>query len=829
MIITKLRLVKYQRIRLNLIDLFEYTPTAPTQFIIGTNGSGKSSLMAELSPLPADRVEYAKGGSKEIWLTYNGASYQLKSDFTDGQHHSFIRNHLELNEGGTVTVQKELVLQHFHYTNEIHQLVIGAKRFHAMSLSERKHWFTMLSDANYDYAIGVFNKVKDRLRDTVGALKLAKKRLVIESAKIMPQDEFDRLKTDCDELYEQVQFLIEHRLAPQADINQLLNTNAQAIAQIERDSQLLVKRLKTIRKQYPTNEEAIQAIQLEIQDRIAGCKALSQEYFSEHEIVQKLYDAWHATRLESLAEIDKEISTAEEEITAAKKASILGLEQTAPAQVVLASCDAIEAWLPSVQDGLSDNRERQWGRASYALVLEEIEKLQQLINTERNKAARAQQIAEHQRAHKDDEEVSCPKCNHHFRLSFNALILQDAQVAHASALTATEVLMAELAKKIELKDQMGEYFQNYKNFLSTLRATAGLTGFCDHLIASEVILNQPTKIGLLLSHLKRDAGRWAIIEGAQERINGAQKLLEQTGGINSSSQEITARKERLEASVVENSNSQRSFELELDQLVRHTRELKGIAELQTSLALLGKQAKDLYSEASETLRREVYGEFLRHVQTILAGKEQALRASERQQSVINAVTEEIHALTDDETALKLLTKELSPTEGLIAEGLFGFMKAFIDEMNKVIKLIWTYPLVVKPCALESESTLSLTYKFPMEVGGKDTVRADVVQGSDGMKEVIDLAFRIAAMKALKIGDFPLFLDEFGKALDPTHKQATIGLINAIVELDAFEQLFMISHDVVQYGSLGRAEICVLHESNVTLPPNCVYNKHVIMK
>ena len=117
----------------------------------------------------------------------------------------------------------------------------------------------------------------------------------------------------------------------------------------------------------------------------------------------------------------------------------------------------------------------------------------------------------------------------------------------------------------------------------------------------------------------------------------------------------------------------------------------------------------------------------------------------------------------------------------------------------------------------------------MEIGGGQQNHKDASEGSDGMLEMIDFAFRVSAMKALKIGDFPLFLDEFGKAMDVTHKQATIGLIAAIVELDKFEQLYMVSHDVVQYGSLGTAEICVLHEANVQLPPNCVYNQHVIIR
>ena len=70
------------------------------------------------------------------------------------------------------------------------------------------------------------------------------------------------------------------------------------------------------------------------------------------------------------------------------------------------------------------------------------------------------------------------------------------------------------------------------------------------------------------------------------------------------------------------------------------------------------------------------------------------------------------------------------------------------------------------------------------------------------------------------------MDEFGHSMDPTHKAATINLINSIMEQEAFTQLFMISHDLLQYGALTNTEILVLCDENVTIPNNCVYNRHV---
>ncbi len=115
------------------------------------------------------------------------------------------------------------------------------------------------------------------------------------------------------------------------------------------------------------------------------------------------------------------------------------------------------------------------------------------------------------------------------------------------------------------------------------------------------------------------------------------------------------------------------------------------------------------------------------------------------------------------------------------------------------------------------------------VDNKEPGRKDVSEGSSAMEEVVNLAFRITGLKALHLGDYPLFLDEFGHSMDPTHKAATIHLVNTIMTDEAFSQLFMISHDAIQYGALSNTQICVLCDANVIVPKGTIYNEHVVMR
>ena len=61
---TKLILSGYKRLAIKSIHYFEINPTSTVQLILGTNGSGKSSLISELSPLPGNGADFTKDGFK---------------------------------------------------------------------------------------------------------------------------------------------------------------------------------------------------------------------------------------------------------------------------------------------------------------------------------------------------------------------------------------------------------------------------------------------------------------------------------------------------------------------------------------------------------------------------------------------------------------------------------------------------------------------------------------------------------------------------------------------------------------------------------------------
>ena len=95
--ITKITLKGFRRTFLNNIKDLTLTFTSPLQIVLGTNGSGKTSLVRQFSPLPPDPKELFPGGSKCIEYQYKGSEYILTSQLKQSFKNSFVKDGEELN------------------------------------------------------------------------------------------------------------------------------------------------------------------------------------------------------------------------------------------------------------------------------------------------------------------------------------------------------------------------------------------------------------------------------------------------------------------------------------------------------------------------------------------------------------------------------------------------------------------------------------------------------------------------------------------------------------------------------------------------------------
>ena len=195
-----------------------------------------------------------------------------------------------------------------------------------------------------------------------------------------------------------------------------------------------------------------------------------------------------------------------------------------------------------------------------------------------------------------------------------------------------------------------------------------------------------------------------------------------------------------------------------------------------------------------------------------------------QNNLITFLESEIERLKAESRLLSLAIDELSPSSGLIARGMTESINNFIEDTNEFIGKIWSYPMSLSPLKLD-EDIVELDYKFPVSVNGI-VVSKDVEKTSEGMKEIIDLAFVIVSMAYRDMLDFPIYLDEFAVKMDAAHRSAAYRIIEYLTDSTDFTQIFIISHYENGYANLSNADISVLCSVNVDIPSHLKYNERV---
>lgn len=176
----------------------------------GRNGSGKSSLLNELTPLPSDKSNFCnKKGFKKIVIEKDNNIYTLISDFRGKVSYSFLLNDEELNTANLITAQRELVYKHFGITQVIHELMVDQEHFCTMSLVNRKKLFSSITHLNIDSVLDGYNKLREELKNNQLLLKTTTSNLLSEEQKLLSpeQQELNKqnllnLKTHTDNLLE---------------------------------------------------------------------------------------------------------------------------------------------------------------------------------------------------------------------------------------------------------------------------------------------------------------------------------------------------------------------------------------------------------------------------------------------------------------------------------------------------------------------------------------------------------------------------------------------------------------------------------------------------
>lgn len=823
----------FKRLGFGNVSYFSLEAINYCQLILGINGFGKSMLMKEISPLPGNKNDYYPNGEKIVEIIFNDDEYTLKTVYKNSVKCSFIRKSTneELNPGGTQSVQAELVRDIFGYTQDIHHLLHSKELFTDMSMKRRREWFIEVSNMNYDYAIYYWNILRDRLRDITGTIKENKKKLVEESSSILSEKEIEKVNNEIVSIEKEIN-----------NYNKLIETNnysnknnlLQSLLQYkEMLSNLVISILDTIKEKniYLSRYNDLcnlskEEINVELDNLLINISNIETEIKLLTEIIDKDKNTYYNTVKHSRIDpikVKEELDTLQLEYDKISNTLIDNLPLDKDRLTNL-----ISQLIYFVHD--KPNEINYISKDEFHLKESLLNEKEDELNKKKEELSELRTHAKLLQEKRNNHYLNCPNCNHSFIPGFNKEDL-DNIVSKGKDLANTikiEESNLDILRKevLVIKDtynwlnryiSLNERFSDYKSLFDKIDRSNIKN-------VPEIVLKPFEDYSLILD-------KYLNKEKIKSRINELNNLLNTINNLSSISKEdyekeLSDKENRLNSLYKDKDkySLKRKVLLEINKIF-----YKDYHEKRLKIESILKDFNEKELEYIKITTSESISNIVSNLKVELGEKIKLNRDIESKLKIVEYITKEIDNLDKKERVFKLLVQELSPQKGLIAEGLKEFIKVFLNNMNVLIKQIWSYPLIVNLPNMDDDN-IDLSFRFPMQVGLNDEYIEDVTLGSSGIKEVINLAFKLTAMKSLKLDHYPLFLDEFGASFDQHHRVNAVNVIKNITDERLHSQLFMVSHYESSYGALPNCDVCLL-SPEITSPylNSDTINNHVQIK
>lgn len=788
--IQRLVLHKFKRFFLSGVEHFVYTPESNITVIAWSNGQGKSSLLSQLSPLPADlKKDYREGGYKLLEFTIGSDTYEVSSGYVAPNKHSFIKNGEELNPGGTSTVQKQLVEEHCKLTQAIFNILLGLDNLTTMPPTVRKHWFTMLSPVDYTYSISVWNKLKSRTRDIVGSIKILQEDLIKKTSTLVDTTTLEKLQLESKALEDAVSKLsLEfHQLpAPSGNYdiaNLIYSYNAYKFKSAEL--------LSTIGLEYPTVQQ-LQELKGKVESSI---QYITTEQDKKLKVMKSLENLQTKDSMES---INSKIFSIQDKLDKV----VYTPTELAPARSYVELSD-IQDKIRPLLDYLQQPDVLELGNRKTMLELtSKLDNLkQQYLNTTNTINVLKKSLDEY-KAKNTDHLVHCPNCDSEFHYHAYkdqiAKIEQELKTLESTIPVLTKQLeelnttRTKLEHKIICIDKFTElvtnpYIIDYIGPLDTINKDNILT----RLNEVRVLIENNIEHKNLTDELKKLEHQYKVLV----EVN---KLAEDLG---------ISSLDKLEQELQEIFNKKQQLLKQLASIDKYLELQSEISSVLDRISDYVKYRDDLYKYTINGQRNGLLLESIGRLKLQLTTIQKQLLESDSASKLLSTVQSTIET---NKTKLDILTNMvtiLSPDGGLIAKSINSFLNNYLSEMNSIINSVWSYNMELLPC--EVDETNDLNYKFKVKVN-HDEVIEDISKLSSSMQEIVNLAFKIVFVKYLGLTGYPLILDEFGRTMDPEHRIKAFDVIDRVLAHN-FEQIILVCHFESMYSRFNHAQFLELKE------------------
>lgn len=823
------------------------TFTETLQIILGTNGSGKTNLLKQLSPLPPPRSDYGENGYRRLVIKHQGDTYELISDFSNkASPHAFIKNGKNLNEGGTTNVQIEFVEDCLGWTPEIQNIAYGAYDFCKMTVGVRKALLLTSNPANLGFILDYFKKAGSKVRSLKSNLAHLEERKALLESKLLDDTTVSILTEEKDTLVKNTfiftdlmgrvkSFISMNRVAgnPKLQWESLISEISQSSTYIKNTlpQWRTVDRTTPIPEQIRTCENTLNLIlgklssQNEQLTEIAAQLAESEfalKELSEHETVTAV-----RLRIDALR---KRIAHLEKQKT-----------DTPIPENLLDDSKGVLTVLASILDIFIDCPVTLITRRQYSLKSHKLQSAKMRIqgyHYDINKISGDIKTLEKSITLRlsDLPQSNCAKEGCLLYVSFKSSY-ENTVVALQRATDRKNSLVSKLNKneryvalQTEQLNTLSVYMSACDKLFSFITEYDYLKPLFQHKDTLRILQTNPNvflhraeqlvnaskasyeykKQCDLLYKEELDLSKTKdLSELETQRLEATHKsLLEKKDKLVFRINNLTQEKLRYTAQITQIETYKKVFE-------KTTRLIQELTEV-TSLVKQEEENKFL-SEVLLDMEKENNKLFSRIGEINIVLQEQGNIKSRYTEEVLNQL-EKLEQEKKNWEDLEYALNKIPHTHTVT------YLNAIIGLINHHISMVFTYDFQL--CPVNPDKSLDYRFPYNARLPDQDTYNTvpDISNCSRAQAEIVNFTFALALRKIKQLNDYPLFTDEIGSSFDVVHKTQVLDLLKHLIVEDEISQMFLVNHHALVHEGMTNGEVLILNDANIMKPVS--YNDHV---
>jgi DNA repair exonuclease SbcCD ATPase subunit len=839
--IAGLTLVDYNMLKSSGIEKLSVDFNQDVEIIIGANGSGKSSVLRQLSTTPSVRSVFGDKGNKVLILEHNGTYYRLESDYTKpSSPHLFYEGDSEdnLNVGRTTQTQIELIGHHLGITPLVDDLIMNRFVFPKWTASKRKEFLMGVNPDQIGFVLTKIKEIASKIKACKNNIARLQSRKIILEQDLLDENTVIEFTEEKQRISDELSQFQRNLMDIEVGLRTLPNNTSTvalidipAIRQTVRQARYRLAHLPHVDR----DDNKRQSARERLLEQLAVCRQRLIEIDEDiTKTTQDLID--HEARYNELS-LDGDLKATDETISHLENERDKLNISRPPFEMSVGELENKNREIAELRD-----RMMIFSQLSVTLLpMKKRRRREQILSSGRYKQTSwrsrlsdlEMQYDEVSKRHsiqpRDIPDSPCAKDRcplySHFMGEYTT-----AEDKRKDIFQKIEKGRRKIARLDRLVGGLADYLEQSQPYVAQidwLISYAQRNPVLHHILREMDILSvlstNPNRIVRQLEDAYDRIDRWHRLKSIMSDLETAYAL--KSRQISSESHDTI----KLVSVIDTSRNTLRELRDAIDEVMarkahleRELNDIQTFSDIKNTVLTIQRNHTAMVESAAHNHERSKLTLLHKGVKELMEQKflrmseiERTLRA---QASLRDRYQEEIVS------QLTIIEKELKDQQqietALIAipkENMVDFINTLFDQANRLIKMIWTIPLMIKPLSLQD----SLNYDFTV-LGDNQTER-ELSECSEGETEILSLAINLALRIVLNHMDYPLCLDETGRTMDNRHRDNLVNLLKRLLDDKVISQLFLISHHATIHDNFPHSETLVIREDNILLPER--YNEH----